>query len=621
MVKNMRTSKKVSKQALEAISAAQAKHNKSLQLPTATLLATASMVAAKRACELKVDAIVKECQENNCKFRDSKFDLLNDRRNCLYSSLVSETVYADVAGTKRVPDLFRDPVFFLNGAHPDDIKQGAVGDCWILSALGVVANIPGLIEQLCVKKNEEVGVYGFIFFKDGDWVSTVVDDQLFYKVDPVTRRRTLYFSSCREERESWLPLMEKAYAKIHGDYETLTGGFTSEGIEDLTGGISSILFTDDILNKDRFWEKEMKHVNKATLMGCSINFQDDTTEMRGIQPGHAYSVLDVAEFDGERLVHIRNPWGAIEWTGDWSDQSDKWTPEAIKQLKLEDKDDGRFWMSYRDFLNIFTTIDRCRVFDASWSVASSWIPYNVDPRSEGKFRIRLRHASDTVIALTQPDTRYYGAFNADFINTLSFHVYDKDQQLIKRAKLTVPYSKRSVSCELALEAGTYTVVPHVTREPTDIVSDQGHEGEVDTAISPATRTSEVQVVVEPVTMDKSSYMFQQRKATLVRSMSMARVTGRKLLGVDDEDYESDNEPEELEEAHWQLMLGLRVYSHDLSITVDGIPGVHPRFTRPQERKAAEAKAEADDAADPENITSALLDKKAWVAEPEEEREE
>ncbi|KFH66966.1 hypothetical protein MVEG_07490 [Podila verticillata NRRL 6337] len=492
---------------------------------------------------------------------------------------------------------------------------------WILSALGVVVNIPGLIEQLCVKKNEEVGVYGFIFFKDGDWVSTVVDDQLFYKIDPLTRKRTLYFSSCREERESWLPLMEKAYAKIHGDYETLTGGFTSEGIEDLTGGISSILFTDDILNKDRFWEKEMKQVNKATLMGCSINFQDDNTEMRGIQPGHAYSVLDVAEFDGERLVHIRNPWGAIEWTGDWSDQSDKWTPEAIKQLKLEDKDDGRFWMSFKDFLGIFTTIDRCRVFDASWSVASSWIPYNVDPRSDGKFHIRLNHASDTVIALTQPDTRYYGAFNADFINTLSFHVFDKDQKLIKRAKLTVPYSKRSVNCELALEAGSYTVVPHVTREPTDIVPDQGHEGEVDTAISPATRTSEVQVVVEPVTMDKSSYMFQQRKATLVRSMSMARVTGRKLLGVDDEDYESDNEPEELEEAQWQVMLGLRVYSHDPSITLKGIPGVHPRFTRPQERRAAEAKAEVYDAADPENITTALLHKKAWVAEPEEEREE
>lgn len=81
------------------------------------------MTAAREECEAKVEAIVAECLENNCKFRDSKFDLLNDRRNCLYSSLISETVYNDIAGTKRLPDLFRNPVFFLNGASPDDIKQ------------------------------------------------------------------------------------------------------------------------------------------------------------------------------------------------------------------------------------------------------------------------------------------------------------------------------------------------------------------------------------------------------------------------------------------------------------------------------------------------------------------
>ncbi|KAF9908595.1 hypothetical protein BX616_000085 [Lobosporangium transversale] len=616
MPKKFKSSKKISNEALSTIVAAVAKHNKTLQLPSVTLVATSAMVAAREACAAKVDAIVEECLAKNVKFRDSKFDLLNDRRNCLYASLISETVYKDIAGTKRITDLFKNPVFFLNGASPDDIKQGSVGDCWFVASLAVISNIPGLLEQLCVKKNEQVGVYGFIFFKDGDWVSTVVDDQMFYKIDPVTHSRSLYFSSCYEERESWLPLMEKAYAKIHGDYETLTGGYTSEGIEDLTGGTASMMFSSDILDKDRFWEEEMKQVNKVTLMGCSINYQESDPENHGIQSGHAYSVLNVAEYDGERLVHIRNPWGKIEWNGDWSDQSDKWTPDAIKTLKLEDKDDGRFWMPYDEFLRIFTTIDRCRVFDATWSVASSWIPYNVEPRSSGKFQFKLNQPGETVIVLSQPDTRYYGAFNAEFIYTLSFHVYDQDEKLIRRAKITVPYSRRSVNCELKLAAGTYTVIPHVHREPTDIRPDTENSS-TDNAINPSTRIDDVEVVVDPVKMDKSSYMFQQRKATLVRSMSMARITGRKLLGVDDEDYEANNnKPKQLEEQRWQLMLGLRVYSHDRAITVDGNPGVHPSLKRPQE-----GRLDVEEKEDPESVTATLADKKELSTEPEEIEEE
>ena len=49
----------------------------------------------------------------------------------------------------------------------------------------------------------------------------------------------LYFSQSRDENETWLPLLEKAYAKAHGDYQSIEGGFTGEAIEDLTGGITT----------------------------------------------------------------------------------------------------------------------------------------------------------------------------------------------------------------------------------------------------------------------------------------------------------------------------------------------------------------------------------------------
>ncbi|KAG0315121.1 hypothetical protein BGZ99_007670 [Dissophora globulifera] len=607
MTKKIKSNKKLPKEVIASIAAAQAKHKKNLQLPSATLVVTSAMAAAREACSAKVDAIVEECLAQNCKFRDSKFDLLNDRRNCLYSSLISETVYSDIAGSKRLPDLFRNPVFFLNDASPQDIKQGSAGDCWLLAALAVISNIPGLLEQLCVKRNEEIGVYGFIFFKDGDWVSTVVDDQVFYKIDPKSFRRQLYFSSCNDERESWLPLMEKAYAKIHGDYETIEGGFTSEGIEDLTGGIASNLLTSDILDKDRFWKEEMKKVNKHTLLGCCINFEEENPDKHGIQSKHAYSVLNVAEYNNERLVHIRNPWGEVEWNGDWSDGSEKWTPEAMKALKHENKDDGQFWMPYRDFLRIFTTIDRCRIFDASWSVASNWISYNIEPRSSGRFHFELTKRSSTVIVLSQPDTRYYGSFESEFNNTLSFHVYDKDDKLIRRTKVTVPFSLRSVNCELELEAGKYTVIPHVRREPNDIKPKPDEDESTDNAIDPAMRVDGVEVVIEPVEMDKDTYMFRQHKADLIRSMSLARITGRTLLGVDDEDYEED--PDASEVSTWQLMLGLRVYSHDRNLTLEGSPGIHPSV------KEAQSEAlDTNEKEDPEGVTATLADKNGLIAE-------
>ena len=81
----------------------------------------------------------------------------------------------------------------------------------------------------------------------------------------------------------------------------------------------------------------------------------------GIVPGHAYSILKIKETkSGLRLLNIWNPWGTFEWDGDYSDNSDKWTPELLEEIQPKiDPEDGAFWMSYTDFYTNFESINVC----------------------------------------------------------------------------------------------------------------------------------------------------------------------------------------------------------------------------------------------------------------------
>lgn len=66
---------------------------------------------------------------------------------------------------KRVEDIFDDPQFFVDGATATDVHQGSGGDCWFLAALMAVSAKKELIENLCVARDEKVGVYGFVFYR------------------------------------------------------------------------------------------------------------------------------------------------------------------------------------------------------------------------------------------------------------------------------------------------------------------------------------------------------------------------------------------------------------------------------------------------------------------------
>ena len=248
----------------------------------------------------------------------------------------------------------------------------------------------------------------------------------------------------------------------------------SEAIEDLTGGVTTELFTTDILNKDKFWSEEIMKVNEEFLFSCSTGTFDrwqgsdlasGPDARDSIARMHAYSIMEAREIKGHRLLKVRNPWGEGEWRGAWSDGSEQWTPEWMELLNHRFGDDGQFWISYQDLLREYSSFERTRLFGSDWQITQQWttvdVPWSAD-FNKTKFGVTLTKRSPVVIVLSQLDDRYYRGLEGQYWFELHFRL-DKDgeQDYIVRSHGNYSMS-RSVSTDLDLDPGTYSVLMRIT---------------------------------------------------------------------------------------------------------------------------------------------------------------
>ena len=255
--------------------------------------------------------------------------------------------------------------------------------------------------------------------------------------------------------------------------DVLTVCSTRNGVEDLTGGITTKINIDSVLSKNRLWEEGLCKVNVEFLFGCSTHTLHDpyTNGRDGIFGDHAYSILRAESYGSERLLMVMNPWGRGEWNGPWSDGSSQWTAEAIKDLGHVFGDDGVFWIRFEDFLRKFQFLYQTRLFTADWNVTQRWthlmVPW-AGLYQNTKFEIAIARAASTVIVLSQLDRRYFRGLAGQYQFQQSFELYRSDQTEYIISSGGEEDIRRSVSVELDLEAGIYEVRLKVTAVRDDV---------------------------------------------------------------------------------------------------------------------------------------------------------
>jgi hypothetical protein len=306
---------------------------------------------------------------------------------------------------KRLSELGIKGLNLFDDIDPCDVKQGAVGDCWLVSSIAAIAEFPGQIESLFVTKElSKEGCYTVRLFDlpSQEWKEITIDDRIAMYGEGSSRVKGIVPPL---DGGAWAMLLEKAWVIHAGGWDKVTGGKNCLGFKCMTGcdkifGVRNVAaktpgvphqykmleynwpaFKENVFfgEKDGWGERFCKFPNGESVIGvdelfdmlCEWDAQDflvaaatrsgsDDDATDGIVDGHAYTVLSARKDvcgKGIDLICFRNPHGlnGKEWGGAWSDKDALWEqhPDVAKELGHTIAADGAFWMAKEDAFNYY----------------------------------------------------------------------------------------------------------------------------------------------------------------------------------------------------------------------------------------------------------------------------
>lgn len=197
----------------------------------------------------------------------------------------------------------------------NDVRQGALGDCYFVAVLASIARVrPDLIRDMVADNGD--GTYTVTFHARQGWSGlfgeysekTVTVDGQFWQADgqPIYAKGG---DKGSDGIELWVMVIEKAWAQMHGGYGEITGGNVDSNARTAVTGHAADGVDPSGLSDAALFARIKAHFTDGNEPAVFWSKGDakKIAEDSGVVANHEYALDDV-DVD-QSTVTLYNPWG------------------------------------------------------------------------------------------------------------------------------------------------------------------------------------------------------------------------------------------------------------------------------------------------------------------------